>query len=204
MFTLVWADDSLTVAVKLCEAGWTPYQEHTCAKLINNTDACKTFSEAEAQCNEFGGNLVSVHSVQENAILTNLLNEASVDMAWLGGSTDTRKGTDSGAEWLTWIDGSAFDYGTVLGSYPWQAGEPHGGDSCLGFDGQDKWDGHNCDDATHCHTFCAVRAGDCDGELDLEFFFGETLPDESVALSSNPILDKVGRFAGPTVCSPCP
>jgi hypothetical protein len=83
---------------------------------MDNTGNCKTHDEGETQCNLLAkdGHLASVHSAAQNAILTDLLNDAALDTAWIGG----KKKPDG--TWLTWTDGTPFDWGTTLYEFPWQ------------------------------------------------------------------------------------
>ncbi|XP_041817070.1 macrophage mannose receptor 1 [Chelmon rostratus] len=93
-----------------CEPGWTPAgRRNVCYKFYRKANSLKrTWHEAQDFCKAIGGDLMSIHSMQD-------LNNApfhSSDPAWIGFSLGTNKG-------FVWSDGSASDYEN------WGFGEPN-------------------------------------------------------------------------------
>ncbi|XP_056155303.1 macrophage mannose receptor 1 [Lampris incognitus] len=94
-----------------CASGWTAIPKRNfCYKLFKKSSKDKrTWAEAQEYCKTIGGDLLSIHSVQDlkNAPMF------SSDPAWIGlSSLDTDQG-------FVWTDGSAFGYEN------WGFGEPN-------------------------------------------------------------------------------
>ncbi|XP_010742418.3 macrophage mannose receptor 1 [Larimichthys crocea] len=99
-----------TTAALSCEAGWNPVvNRNMCYKLYKKSkELRKTWQEARDFCQAIGGDLMSIHSMQD-------LNNApfhSSDPAWIGFSLGTNQG-------FVWSDGSASDFEN------WGYGEPN-------------------------------------------------------------------------------
>ena len=83
------------------------------------------YTMAEAHCVSIGGHLASVHSTQENSVLTSLCH---YEECWIGFNDIDEEGS-----WK-WIDGTVGSYSVAGGSEgfldgfeaPWQPGEPNG------------------------------------------------------------------------------
>ncbi|XP_075948339.1 galactose-specific lectin nattectin [Anarhichas minor] len=84
-----------------CPYGWTHY-EHECFIFINSN---KTWIEAEKYCLFVGGNLVSIHSYEQNHFLQSLTEDGthSFPLTWIGATDAVHLNA-----WL-WSDGSKFD-----------------------------------------------------------------------------------------------
>ncbi|XP_034003884.1 macrophage mannose receptor 1 [Trematomus bernacchii] len=93
-----------------CDAGWTPVgKRNFCYKLYKETaDRKKTWQEALDFCKAIGGDLMSIHSMEDmsNAQFR------SADGAWIGLSLGTNAG-------FGWSDGSSFEFEN------WAFGEPN-------------------------------------------------------------------------------
>uniref|UniRef100_A0A7N6A7T8 Macrophage mannose receptor 1 n=1 Tax=Anabas testudineus TaxID=64144 RepID=A0A7N6A7T8_ANATE len=100
-----------TTATLSCASGWTPAaKRNVCYKLYKRQgDLKKTWHEANEFCKAIGGNLMSIHSMQD---LNNAPFRAS-DGAWIGFNF---LGTSQG---FVWTDGSANDFEN------WGYGEPN-------------------------------------------------------------------------------
>ena len=82
----------------------------SCYKLFS---APETWSNAQANCNSFGAQLVKIESSEENDFLTNTFLTSSVVTYWVGLSDQVNE-----SEWI-WTDGSPLgDYTNWGGSNP--------------------------------------------------------------------------------------
>uniref|UniRef100_A0AAV2L344 C-type lectin domain-containing protein n=1 Tax=Knipowitschia caucasica TaxID=637954 RepID=A0AAV2L344_KNICA len=85
-----------------CENGWTPFDSR-CYKFFNRKSS---WMDAETSCLRVGANLVSVHSLEENTFIGDLIFKAtgSNTGTWLGG-TDAVVNN----RWM-WSDGTRWDF----------------------------------------------------------------------------------------------
>ncbi|XP_061621224.1 type-2 ice-structuring protein-like isoform X3 [Phyllopteryx taeniolatus] len=83
---------ALATAQADCPPAWTEYNK----RCFYYDATVKTWVEAQAHCQLFGGNLASVHSDDENAFIRTLTQGTT----WLGGSNCQTTGA-----WL-WMDGT--------------------------------------------------------------------------------------------------
>ncbi|XP_035511844.1 macrophage mannose receptor 1 [Morone saxatilis] len=130
-----------------CESGWTPVaKRNVCYKLYKKTkNLRKTWHEAQDFCRAIGGDLMSIHSMQD-------LNNApfhSFDAAWIGFSLGTNKG-------FVWSDGSASDFEN------WGFGEPNNhndNEHCaeLQFYYGRHWNDRHCE--AYNNWICQIRKG---------------------------------------------
>ncbi|XP_041098899.1 lectin-like [Polyodon spathula] len=104
-----------------CLKGWSSFK-NKCYQYVRDR---KTWADAELYCRSLGGNLASIHSVEDNQAIQNLIrnNDASNGYTWIGGSDCFKEGS-----WY-WTDGSKWDYNN------WNKGEPNnfGIENCLQF-----------------------------------------------------------------------
>ncbi|XP_041103294.1 lectin-like [Polyodon spathula] len=102
-----------------CLKGWSSFK-NKCYQYVKDR---KTWADAELYCLSLGGNLASIHSVEDNQAIQNLINnnDASNGYTWIGGSDCFKEGS-----WY-WTDGSKWDYNN------WNKGEPNnlGVENCL-------------------------------------------------------------------------
>ncbi|XP_061123453.1 low affinity immunoglobulin epsilon Fc receptor-like isoform X2 [Syngnathus typhle] len=97
-----------------CPKGWTQLD---CFCYIYE-DERRTFADAESVCNILGGNLVSIHSDLENALLFELFKAGpSAGAMWIG-LTDAVLEDD-----FMWTDGSNVDFTNFSGG---EAGDDDG------------------------------------------------------------------------------
>ncbi|XP_077374130.1 lithostathine-1-beta-like [Festucalex cinctus] len=82
LLTGVWSFPSKFKKDITCPEGWTQLDLHC---YIYQDDP-RTFADAEAVCNILGGNLVSIHSDLENAVVQQLIlaGDNDDDEAWIG------------------------------------------------------------------------------------------------------------------------
>ncbi|XP_050994834.1 ladderlectin-like [Labeo rohita] len=117
-----------------CPSGWEKF-ETRCFKFFNDS---KTWAEAERQCIDLGGNLVSVHNQATHNFLKNFLKNANgIRRTWIGAYDATQENI-----WF-WSDGSPFAYSN------WQTGEPNnsgGAENCveMGNSAHQRWNDAHC------------------------------------------------------------
>ncbi|XP_061828746.1 lithostathine-1-alpha-like [Nerophis lumbriciformis] len=115
-----------------CPTGWTQKDEHC---YIYKAEK-RTFSDAERICNLIGGNLGSIRTPVENAVVFQLVKKGGGDEAWIG-LHDALK-----SENYLWTDGTPFVYENFA------TGAASGSDKCVVIetanDGQ--WKGEPCGD----------------------------------------------------------
>nr|XP_020442059.1 macrophage mannose receptor 1-like [Monopterus albus] len=130
-----------------CASGWTPAaQRNICYKLYKkNADLKKTWLEAQTFCRTIGGDLMSIHSMQD-------LNNPplySSDSAWIGFSLGTNQG-------FVWSDGSPSDFEN------WGFGEPNNyndNEHCteVNFNYRRRWNDRHCD--AYNNWICQISKG---------------------------------------------
>ncbi|XP_054655737.1 galactose-specific lectin nattectin-like [Dunckerocampus dactyliophorus] len=99
-----------------CPDGWTQLDNRCYIFKSEKRD----FSDAESICRGYGGNLVSIHSDLENAVVRELIRRGSAvfDDTWIGLHDTVQEGD------MMWTDGSVTDY------FDYGDGEPTG-DDCV-------------------------------------------------------------------------
>ncbi|XP_044040396.1 type-2 ice-structuring protein-like isoform X3 [Siniperca chuatsi] len=118
-----------------CPGGWTELNGR-CFLYIPRT---MTWPQAEKNCLVLGGNLASVHNIQEYRAIQNITARITRDQkeAWIGGSDAEENGS-----WF-WSDGTGFYFSN------WCPGEPINDrwQNCLqiNYSGQKCWDDVSCD-----------------------------------------------------------
>ncbi|XP_044040050.1 C-type mannose receptor 2-like isoform X5 [Siniperca chuatsi] len=130
-----------------CPGGWTELYGR-CFLYVPRT---MKWAQAEKNCLSMGGNLASVHNVQEYHAIQNMIVRITHDQreAWIGGSDAVEKGY-----WF-WSDGTPFYFSN------WCPGEPNnyrGWQNCalMNYSGQKCWDDMWCD---HQFPSVCVRKG---------------------------------------------
>ncbi|XP_077369790.1 galactose-specific lectin nattectin-like [Festucalex cinctus] len=103
LLTGAWSKPTSHAKKNCCPKGWTQVD---CRCFIYQ-DSRRQFIDAESVCNILGGNLASVHSALEYAVILELARAAdadSTDDVWLGLHEALN------AETLFWTDGSRVDF----------------------------------------------------------------------------------------------
>uniref|UniRef100_A0A8C6UL31 C-type lectin domain-containing protein n=1 Tax=Neogobius melanostomus TaxID=47308 RepID=A0A8C6UL31_9GOBI len=105
---------------KGCPEGWTPFGTR-CFKFF---DSKLTWTNAEKSCQSHGANLASIHSIEENKFIVDLIKKATGEnrQTFIGGHDAVQDNL-----WM-WSDGSVWDYAN------WGKGEPNnaaGKENCL-------------------------------------------------------------------------
>ncbi|KAK7079206.1 hypothetical protein SK128_003942 [Halocaridina rubra] len=124
--------------VEVCDdfPSWYRFGDH-CYKFISESEAePQTWWTAHRKCRDEGGELASIHTVEENYWIESMLVSKSDKTFWIGG----RSFKDSGYEW---IDGSPFDFDN------WYTGEPNDmldQEDCIGIYAHRTgyWNDQNC------------------------------------------------------------
>uniref|UniRef100_A0A8C9Z858 Galactose-specific lectin nattectin-like n=1 Tax=Sander lucioperca TaxID=283035 RepID=A0A8C9Z858_SANLU len=116
-----------------CPPGWTQFG----SRCFSFNFKGKSWVDAENFCKSKGGNLASIHSVEEYEFLRTFINQISGEnrRTWMGGFDSVKEG-----EWM-WSDGSTFDYKS------WAPGQPDntgGIEHCLEMNYQGKWNDNLC------------------------------------------------------------
>ena len=97
-----------------CPNGWEIYTaDASVVKCFKYYTGAKYATSAEDYCQTHGGHLASIHSIEEQNFLKNLIGSSGV--VWIGAVEPRHNGV-----W-EWTDGSNFDF-----SY-WVSGQPDGG-----------------------------------------------------------------------------
>ncbi|XP_077433065.1 snaclec coagulation factor IX/factor X-binding protein subunit B-like isoform X1 [Vanacampus margaritifer] len=146
LLTGVWSRTNNREKDTGCPEGWTQLGSRCFVFL----DERREFADAESVCNVLGGNLVSVQSALENAVLFELAREGAdtTDDVWLGLHEAIEPGT------LFWTDGSIVDF-TAFSTLD----DPG---VCVEFESEDGlWDNEPC--ALDQRFICATDADhECD------------------------------------------
>ncbi|XP_070783907.1 macrophage mannose receptor 1 [Enoplosus armatus] len=128
-----------------CESGWTPVvKRNVCYKLYKKTKGLKkTWQEAQDFCKAIGGDLMSIHSMQD------LSNPPfhSFDPAWIGFSLGTNEG-------FVWSDGSPSAFEN------WGFGEPNNhndNEHCAEVQYGRHWNDRHCE--AYNNWLCQIRKG---------------------------------------------
>ncbi|XP_063077513.1 ladderlectin-like [Engraulis encrasicolus] len=122
-------------ALQSCPWGWLRY-DNRCFKFVSTK---RTWAESERYCVMMGGNLASVHNMDEYYFVQDLVRTHTHDTphTWIGGCDAAQEGL-----WL-WSDGSRFDY------THWSTGQPDnagGAEHCLeiNYGGSLRWNDGPC------------------------------------------------------------
>ncbi|KAM9829859.1 snaclec 6-like [Syngnathus typhle] len=129
LLTGVWSAKIVPVKDNNCPKGWTQLD---CFCYIHESES-RSFADAESVCNILGGNLVSIHSALENALVRELV-EAGGDatQTWIG-LTDAVLEDD-----FMWTDGSDVDFTNFEAA-------PLDGSDCVLMDiATGEWDDEDC------------------------------------------------------------
>ncbi|XP_049608615.1 ladderlectin [Syngnathus scovelli] len=127
-----------------CPKGWTQLDTYC---YIYEHDP-RTFPDAESVCNVLGGNLVSINSLKEHALVVELIREGagSVVDTWIG-LHDAILETD-----FVWTDGETVNFRNFGAGQPDNAG---GNEDCVEIEGDDSlWDDDEC---TEENPFVCIR-----------------------------------------------
>ncbi|XP_031159861.1 type-2 ice-structuring protein-like [Sander lucioperca] len=128
-----------------CPRGWTGYK----GRCFLYVPTAMTWAKAERNCQSQGGNLASVHNIQEYHEIQRLIVKSSYEYkeAWIGGSDAQEEGT-----WM-WSDGSRFIYQNWCPTHP---DNMHGIQHCLqmNFGDEKCWDDCEC---SHLHPFVCSK-----------------------------------------------
>ncbi|XP_077467332.1 galactose-specific lectin nattectin-like [Stigmatopora argus] len=128
-----------------CPKGWTLLDKYC---YIYQHDP-RSFSDAESVCNVIGGNLVSINSRKENAIVVELIREGagSVVDTWIG-LHDAIEEDD-----FIWTDGEVVNFRHFSSGQPDNDG---GNEDCVEIEADDEmWDDDEC---TDLNPFVCIRA----------------------------------------------
>ncbi|XP_045920215.1 ladderlectin-like [Micropterus dolomieu] len=119
-----------------CPEGWTDFND----RCFLYVPRFMTWTAAERNCISMGGNLASVHNIQEyHQIQAMILRETqNQGLAWIGGSDAQQEGV-----WF-WSDGKPFNFSHWCPGEPSNAG---GRQNCLQMNYSDNkcWDDQQCD-----------------------------------------------------------
>uniref|UniRef100_A0A3B5AZ46 Macrophage mannose receptor 1-like n=1 Tax=Stegastes partitus TaxID=144197 RepID=A0A3B5AZ46_9TELE len=96
------------VGTGFCSEPWVPYNGH-CFHLDRTK---KTWSDAQKQCRDEGGNLVSIRNVEDQSFVISQLGFASTDELWIGLNDRKTEGL------FDWTDHSAVSFTS------WEYGKP--------------------------------------------------------------------------------
>ncbi|XP_074518091.1 ladderlectin-like [Halichoeres trimaculatus] len=118
-----------------CSAPWNPFN----GRCFRYFPRAMTWAKAERNCQSLGGNLASIHNIEEYHEIQRLILTTSYGYkeAWIGGSDAHQEGL-----WL-WTDGSHVSYTN------WCPGEPNnsrGRQHCMQMNFSDEkcWDDLSC------------------------------------------------------------
>ncbi|XP_068210370.1 macrophage mannose receptor 1-like isoform X2 [Palaemon carinicauda] len=123
---------------RTCEddPSWLLYNNH-CYKIFpSDDDSGQTWYESRRLCREIGGELASIHNVEENYWLQSQVHSVKDNVLWIGGFAYFRSGYE-------WADETPFDYSN------WAKGEPNNHydqEDCIAFYTRSfgYWNDQNC------------------------------------------------------------
>ncbi|XP_042352883.1 macrophage mannose receptor 1-like [Plectropomus leopardus] len=122
------------VETGFCSRPWIPYSGH--CFYLNQTQ--KTWSEAQRECRNFGGDLVSISNVEDQSFVISQLGYKSSDELWIGLNDKKTEGL------FEWIDHSTVSFTS------WQFGKPVSSTDvkdCVLIRGQNgNWEDHSCEE----------------------------------------------------------
>ncbi|XP_061636776.1 galactose-specific lectin nattectin-like [Phyllopteryx taeniolatus] len=134
-----------------CPKGWTQLDKYC---YIYQHDP-RSFKDAESLCNILGGNLVSINSLKEHAVIVELIREGA------GAVVDTWIGTHDAIEEddFVWTDGEVVNFRNFGAGQPDNAG---GVEDCVEIEADDSlWDDDECTEANPFLCKRAVGKKDC-------------------------------------------
>lgn len=116
----------------LCEPGWTRNKvQNRCYKLF--ADEGKTFDDANSDCEDMGGHLVSIHSAPENSFVASLLTDGQVQTAYLGLQGET----GNFFQGRSWLDQTPLGFTVKPADRNWEA--------CFTISNTGSWESSKCD-----------------------------------------------------------
>uniref|UniRef100_A0AAQ6IJ87 Mannose receptor, C type 1b n=1 Tax=Anabas testudineus TaxID=64144 RepID=A0AAQ6IJ87_ANATE len=131
-----------TAETGFCSRPWIPYNGH-CFHLDRTQ---KTWSDAQKACRKEGGDLVSMHNVEDQSFVISQLGYASTDELWIGLNDKKTEGL------FDWSDHSTVSFTS------WEYGKPGVGTDikdCILIRGENgNWDDHACDEK---HGFICMK-----------------------------------------------
>ena len=80
-----------------CDADWTEFN-NSCYKIFPNHS---NIEECRADCRKEGGDIASIHSMEENDFIASFMEE---NVVWIAGSITEKDGN------FSWLDGSDWDF----------------------------------------------------------------------------------------------
>ncbi|TWW73594.1 Macrophage mannose receptor 1 [Takifugu flavidus] len=89
-----------------CLTPWIPFNTH-CFRLIRTLN---TWSDAQRQCRKIGGDLASVHSIEDQSFLISQSGYASTDEIWIGLNDGKSEGLFEWADHST-VSFTSWEYG---------------------------------------------------------------------------------------------
>ncbi|XP_069013849.1 macrophage mannose receptor 1-like [Embiotoca jacksoni] len=130
------------VGIGLCSEPWLPYNGH--CFLLNRTQ--KAWSDAQVACRTEGGDLVSIHNVEDQHFIISQLGYASTDELWIGLNDRRTEGL------FDWIDSSAVNFTS------WESENPtvsNNTEDCVLISGEKgNWTDRVCDER---HGFICMK-----------------------------------------------
>uniref|UniRef100_A0A3Q2XGB6 Galactose-specific lectin nattectin-like n=2 Tax=Hippocampus comes TaxID=109280 RepID=A0A3Q2XGB6_HIPCM len=126
-----------------CPEGWTQLDKY-CYIFEHEP---RTFSDAERVCTILGGNLASINSRLENAVVVELIREGagSVVDTWIGLHDAILEDN------FIWTDGETFKFSNFGAGQPDNTG---GNEDCVEIRGDSLWDDDEC---TDLNPFVCIR-----------------------------------------------
>ncbi|KAM9323120.1 macrophage mannose receptor 1-like [Pholidichthys leucotaenia] len=124
-----------------CSSPWIPYNGH--CFYLNRTQ--KSWSEAQSACRKEGGDLASIHNVEEQSFVVSQLGYASRDELWIGLNDKKKEGL------FDWCDYSTVSYTSWEASSPTVNSRP----DCVLMRGQNgNWADRDCKEK---HGFICMK-----------------------------------------------
>ncbi|XP_054601562.1 galactose-specific lectin nattectin-like [Nothobranchius furzeri] len=129
-----------------CPLDWTEY-DNNCYQY---EDQEKTWADAEAFCNQEGGDLTSIQNTDQYNFIRDLIVKGAGfnQKSWVGGTN-----LDTGGEWV-WADGTPFTFTN------WGPGEPNnqgGNEHCMDINLREQ-DYVNDEECTQELSFVCIKA----------------------------------------------
>ena len=159
------------------------------------TTDLQSFTGADIYCKyKYGTSLASIHSEQDMEEAVSLCSKISKfgDLpCWIGLSETNISGQ------LQWTDGTSFDYGSELASYPWKSDQSLSTNQCVKIESW-GWIIDTCEDTDSAYALCNAPSEICDESQWIytvsSSVSNDSVPSSDIILHPDPGICNVSRW----------